>query len=90
MLRAMAAGKPLIGANIGGIPEFIDNEKTGFLFETGCSLLLRQKMEMLLADKKMRRVMGQAARCKAEQDFSVSSHKRRSLEIYQSLLDQEG
>lgn len=90
MLRAMAAGKPLIGANIGGIPEFIDNEKTGFLFETGCSLLLRQKMEMLLADKKMRRMMGQAARCKAEQDFSVSSHKRRSLEIYQSLLDQEG
>ncbi|MBU1404944.1 MAG: glycosyltransferase family 4 protein [Proteobacteria bacterium] len=87
MLRAMAAGKPLIGANIGGIPEFIDNEKTGFLFETGCSLLLRQKMEMLLADKKMRRAMGQAARCKAEEDFSLGSHKRRSLAIYQSLLD---
>lgn len=88
MLRAMAAGKPLIGAHIGGIPEFIDNEKTGFLFETGCSLLLRQKMEMLLADKKLRLAMGQAARCKVEQDFSARVHKRRSLEIYQSLLDE--
>lgn len=86
MLRAMAAGKPLIGANIGGISEFIDNESTGFLFETGCSLLLRQKMEMLLIDKKLRYAMGQAARCKAEQEFSAVSYKRRSLEIYQSLL----
>lgn len=88
MLRAMAAGKPLIGAHIGGIPEFIDNEKTGFLFETGCSLLLRQKMEMLLIDKRLRHEMGKAARFKAEHDFSAVSHRRRSLEIYQSLLEE--
>lgn len=32
-LEAMAYGKPLIGSNIGGIPEMIENEASGFLFE---------------------------------------------------------
>jgi glycosyltransferase involved in cell wall biosynthesis len=33
MIESYSAGIPVIGANVGGIPEIIDEDKTGFLFE---------------------------------------------------------
>jgi glycosyltransferase involved in cell wall biosynthesis len=35
VIEAFSHGKPAIGSNIGGIPELIENEKTGFLFQAG-------------------------------------------------------
>ena len=35
ILEAYSQGKPVIGSAIGGIPEIIDEGKTGFLFEAG-------------------------------------------------------
>lgn len=35
IVEAFAAGTPVIGTNIGGIPELVDEEKTGFICEPG-------------------------------------------------------
>lgn len=36
---------PVLGAERGGIPELIEEEKTGWLFQTGNSNMLRKKIE---------------------------------------------
>jgi glycosyltransferase involved in cell wall biosynthesis len=35
ILESYASGKPIIGANIGGIPEMIEEGRTGWCFESG-------------------------------------------------------
>ena len=41
-LEAFALGKPVIGANLGGIPELVQDSKTGYLFPPGDSKALKQ------------------------------------------------
>ena len=44
-------GTPVLGANIGGIPELIQVGETGELFESGNGEELLQKIQMLYKDK---------------------------------------
>jgi glycosyltransferase involved in cell wall biosynthesis len=87
VLEAMAFGKPIIGSRIGGIPEQIEDGKTGFLFEMGNVAELAEKMEFLAGDAELRDQMGRAARRKLEQEYSLAEHNRQLLSIYSELID---
>jgi glycosyltransferase involved in cell wall biosynthesis len=86
VLEAMALGKPVIGSRIGGIPEQIDDGKTGFLFQMGDQAELARKMDTLLAEPELRARMGRAARRKIQNEFSLDAHCTRLLSIYHELL----
>jgi glycosyltransferase involved in cell wall biosynthesis len=88
VLEAMAMSKPVIGSRIGGIPEQIDEGKTGFLFEMGDVGELAAKMKALFQDPDMRRTMGMAARKKVEQEYSLDVHCTTLLKIYKELLSE--
>ena len=47
-------GTPVLGAEIGGIPELIQVGKTGELFESGNAEDLKKKIEKLWSDKTVR------------------------------------
>ena len=65
VLESMASGVPVVGARAGGIPDIIDDEVNGYLFNPGrhdeCGMRIRQ----LLHDKDLCDNMGQAARAEA-------------------------
>jgi len=88
LLEAFAWGKPVIGANIGGIPEMIDDGLNGYLFEPGNIDDLRDKWAAFLnlsagkADS-----MGRRARQKVEQAYSAESHCERLLDLYRSAIE---
>lgn len=86
VLEAMAMGKPVIGSKIGGIPEQIEDGKTGFLFEMGDMLELKNKMSLLISDRKLRENMGRAARQKLEREYSLAEHCKGLMTIYEELL----
>ena len=86
VLEAMAMGKPVIGSRIGGIPEQIEDDKTGFLFEMGNAEELAEKMALLRHDDGLKKQMGHAARIKLKQKYSLEEHNRQLLEIYSDLL----
>lgn len=86
VLEAMALGKPVIGSNIGGIPEQIEDGGTGFLFPMGDRAVLAARMRELARDKDRRISMGRAARQKLENEFSLRKHCQELLALYQCLL----
>ncbi|MFH1932099.1 MAG: glycosyltransferase family 4 protein [Pseudomonadota bacterium] len=86
VLEAMSMGKPIIGSRIGGIPEQIEDGRTGFLFEMGNVGELAEKMKILTQNKKMRVEYGKAARKKVESEYSLASHCKGLLGIYDELL----
>ena len=86
VLEAMSMGKPIIGSRIGGIPEQVEDGKTGLLFEMGNVDELTEKMKILSQKQKMRAEFGKAAREKLEAEYSLSRHCKDLLELYNSLL----
>lgn len=86
VLEAMAFGKPVVGSRMGGIPELVDDGKTGLLFDAGNAAQLCDHLDELMANPDRRREMGRQARLRAEREFSLEKHNAGLLNIYESLL----
>jgi glycosyltransferase involved in cell wall biosynthesis len=87
VLEALAFGKPVVGARIGGIPEMINDGVNGFLFEPGNIYDLNTKLDLLLSlsDEDIRD-MGKAARQKIETQYNANLHYERLMDIYCKVL----
>lgn len=82
-LEAAACGVPVIALNSGGYRETVIGGKTGFLVER-TPKSLRQKIRLLLSDKKLRMKIGKAARDEA---ISNWTWKKATKRIEQVLLN---
>lgn len=78
-------GKAVIGTRIGGIPEAIDENKTGLIVEPDNPGLLAEKMEELLKDETRRAAMGDYARAWNKQNFANEVMGRNNSRLIQDL-----
>jgi glycosyltransferase involved in cell wall biosynthesis len=86
VLEAYAAGKPVIGARIGGIPELIEVGATGWLFESGSVESLAGVLGDVMAmpgDKVQ--AIGRAARERVEARHSPASYVDNLIAIYEAI-----
>jgi glycosyltransferase involved in cell wall biosynthesis len=81
-LESMATGLPLVGTNVGGIPELIQAGETGLLVPPGNPIALANALRSLLVDRELRFRMGQAGRQRAVNYFSWDSIAAQTVEIY--------
>ena len=71
LLESAAMGRICIGSRIPGTEDVIDDEKTGYLFETGnVESLLAAIDKVMLLNSISRRAMGLAGRAKVEKEFN--------------------
>jgi glycosyltransferase involved in cell wall biosynthesis len=70
LLEAMACGKAVVGPNAGGIPEFLEHEKNGLLYEMGNADALAEAVLTLLRNPVLRQSLGAAGRETAVQRFA--------------------
>jgi glycosyltransferase involved in cell wall biosynthesis len=83
VLEAYALGIPVIGANIGGIPEMIEPGRTGAIFESGdIDGLARQLRHFDDMEDHEIRVLGQAGRHLVESRFSDEAHANRIESLF--------
>ena len=61
VVEAMALGKPVIGAAIGGIPEMVINNYTGLLFEPGNAAQLAERIQLFYDNESLVTEMGKNA-----------------------------
>lgn len=87
IVEAYSVGKPVIGSNIGGIPELIIEGRTGFLFEMGDSGGLEEKIRIAVEMSESQYLeMSEAAYRFACDKFSEKDHYRDLLKIYRDVV----
>lgn len=83
--EAMAAGKPVLGARSGGIPEVVVDGETGLLFEPDDPQDLLDKLRRLLGDSALRQWMGEAGRKRARMHFDERVQHEVVLDLLHDL-----
>ncbi len=83
-LEAQASGVPVIGSRIGGIPEYIQDGRTGFLFTSEDYQQLAEKIRLLYEDPELLRKMQREARAHAMEAFSHKTKIEDFLDIYRA------
>lgn len=83
--ESFALGKPVIGSDMGGIPELVA-EGRGVRFRAGDALDLRERIGALANDPDAIRTMGRNARRYAESHLNPDVFYDKLMDIYRSLL----
>lgn len=83
--EAMAAGKPVLGARTGGIPEVVVDGETGLLFEPDDADDLLAKLVKLCTDEPLRRQLGEAGGRRARAHFDQRRQHQRIWELLLAL-----
>lgn len=86
IIEAMAAGVPVVSTRVGGIPEMISDEETGFLREPGDAIGLAKAIVTLRHDTTLREQITSAARDRAFSDFSREKMLASYATIYEEML----
>ena len=84
-LEAMAHARPVIGAAVGGIPEMIVDGETGLLVPAQDPKALAEALTLLIEDPSLARQMGQAARRRCKEVFSLEQHVENVLRVYEKV-----
>jgi glycosyltransferase involved in cell wall biosynthesis len=85
-VEAMAIGKPVVAARVGGLPEVVIEGSTGCLFPAGNSSALTQIVVELLQKPGLREQMGRAGRERARDVFDLEKTVGQVERIYQRAL----
>lgn len=85
LLDVMEQGVPVVASNVGGIPEIIQNEKTGLLVESGDEKVLASAILRVYESKKLRCYLVQEAR-KLAVNYSPSAMAEKYFNLYLSRL----
>ena len=80
VMESIASGTPVIGARIGGIPELIEDGKTGLLFESGNVQELTKQIRRLWDDAALRASC--EAACRAQHFDTAEEYARKLLTYY--------
>lgn len=82
VLEAMASYCAVAASDTGGIPQMVQHEKSGLLFEPKDADALKNTLECLLEDVQLCRYLGMNARKIVEEKFAMKDSLKRLVEIY--------
>lgn len=85
-LEAMIFSKPVIGTNIGGIPEVVENGVSGILIENENSEDLKNALIKLIENKDIRESMGKNGRRIYEEKFTAEIMANKFIDYYKNIL----
>jgi glycosyltransferase involved in cell wall biosynthesis len=86
VLEALAAGKPVVGTAVGGVPELIANGETGLLVPPRDSGQLAQAITKLLDDRTLARRLGQAGQELVRKTYSFERQCHLMMQVYKKVL----
>jgi glycosyltransferase involved in cell wall biosynthesis len=86
-LEAMSCGVPVVGSLIGGLPEVIAHEETGFLCEPTDVACMTAIVLGLFKNEELRRTVGRAARARAVEHFSREKLVAKYVASYERLVN---
>ena len=90
LLEAMAHELPVVGTQVGGVPEVIVPGMTGFLAPPRDAAALASAMDPLLASANLRRRLGRCGRERIVNHFREADMVAKTMDVYRGLLGRNG
>ncbi len=84
---AYTFGRPIVATEVGGLPEAVEQGRSGFLVPVNSPLELAEAILKLTMNPELARVMGEYARHLSQTRFSWRSIARQILKVYSGLLE---
>ena len=81
VMESIMYATPVVGADIGGIPELIDEGKTGFLFESGNPAALEEAIRKITENEALAQEMSE--NCLQKSFDTVEEYTQKLLKIYE-------
>lgn len=86
VLEAMAAGVPVMAANVGGLPDLVEDGATGFFCDPTNAASMSQATERVLEGGAVARELAQRAKARALEKFHPRVVAEQHVKVYQELL----
>jgi glycosyltransferase involved in cell wall biosynthesis len=86
IIEAAACGLPAVASQIYGITDAVADGQTGLLFPAGDVALLTENLQRLVENHELRRLMGNAARARAQELYSSQEITNGMQALYDELL----
>jgi len=86
VMEAMAAGVPVVAADVPGVAELVIPDETGYRIPIGDRAALARCTQRLLDDAQLAARFGAAGRQRVQREFSVDAMVRRYAELYRELV----
>jgi glycosyltransferase involved in cell wall biosynthesis len=90
ILEAFAAGVPVVATSVGGTPEIVDDEVSGFLIAPGDVSGLAKRIAQLLNSNILARTMGEQGRQRVIRDFTFEAQAAAYRKLFDSLVHGQG
>ncbi|HEX9780861.1 MAG TPA: glycosyltransferase [bacterium] len=86
VLEAQAAGRPVVASRVGGVPELIEDGRTGLLVPPGDAGALERALEALANDAGQRARLGATAQQSVDARFSAERMVSQLVDLYNDLM----
>jgi len=90
IIEAMACGKAIVAASVGGIPEIISHGQNGLLIPPRDPAAIVEAIQQLLKDESLRKKLSEAAQATAARNFSYEILNQKTKQLYQSMESADG
>jgi glycosyltransferase involved in cell wall biosynthesis len=84
IMEAMATGLPVVSTNIGGIPEMVVENETGFLVQPGDGVAMAEAINKIIGDASAAERLGQSGYARAQRLFSIDKNVRELCALISS------
>jgi glycosyltransferase involved in cell wall biosynthesis len=86
---AYSASKPVVATTVGGLPEMVEDGRTGYLVAPRDAVQLAEAITRLLLDGALRRQMGANGKQKIEAECSPDLIARKTVNVYHRALERK-
>ena len=87
LIEAMATGCPVVSTSVSGIPELVEDKRTGLLVPPGDAPTLAQALLTLLQDEDLRGQMGRASRERVVRQFDIKDSVSKVADLFLEELE---
>jgi glycosyltransferase involved in cell wall biosynthesis len=85
IMEYMEAGKPVVATAVGGVPDLVEDERTGLLVDPQNPEMLASALGTLLRDRRLATQFGLAGRERRRREFDLDQTVRRIEGLYEEL-----
>lgn len=86
VLEGMAVGAPVMATAVGGVPEVIEDGRTGWTVAPGSPEAMAERIAAALDDESLRQAVGEAGRAAIRQNHTFDRQADRWIALYESAL----